>query len=164
MDSGFRRKDDRGEGMSHVFAKVKLFTRQWSCPGRALPGMKIPGYFHASTLANSPLLVLGLYRDAEVSRRHLLSQSLGEPIHEPIGGGFHRVLLRGFTVDEVGRFVEVTSGVAPPQDLVRAMHTQTEGNPPPEIYASIIILGFRSRDYAPTLLFLPMELLGVTPE
>ena len=116
--------------MSHVFGKVELFTRQWSCPGRAPPGMKIPGYFHTSTLANSPLLVLGPYRDAEVSRRHLLAQTLGEPIREPTGGGFHRVLLRGFTVDEVGCFVEVTSGVAPPQDLVRAMHTQTEGAPP----------------------------------
>ena len=85
--------------------------------------------FLGPELANSRILVLGTYRESGVSRRHLLSQTLGELIREPTGGGFHRVLLRGLTEDEVGRFIEVTSGVTPPQDLVRAIQNQTEGNP-----------------------------------
>ena len=73
--------------------------------------------------------MLGTYRNSEISRRHILSQTLGELIREPTGGSFHRVLLRGLTKDEVGRFIEVTSGQTPPQKLVSAMYTQTEGNP-----------------------------------
>ncbi len=30
LDSGLRRKDDRGEGIPHILAGVKIFTRQYT--------------------------------------------------------------------------------------------------------------------------------------
>jgi tetratricopeptide (TPR) repeat protein len=42
---------------------------------------------------------------------------------------FQRVLLRGLSQQDVGRFIEVAAGVDPPAGLAEAVHTQTEGNP-----------------------------------
>ena len=42
---------------------------------------------------------------------------------------FQRVLLRGLDRKDVGRFIEVATGIAPPEGLVTAVYTQTEGNP-----------------------------------
>ncbi len=42
---------------------------------------------------------------------------------------FQRVLLRGLSQQDVGRFIEVAAGVDPPSGLTEAVHTQTEGNP-----------------------------------
>jgi len=39
------------------------------------------------------------------------------------------MLLRGLREEEVGRLIEAISGFVPPGDLVRVVHTQTEGNP-----------------------------------
>jgi tetratricopeptide (TPR) repeat protein len=82
--------------------------------------------FLAKELANARLLVIGTYRDMEVSRRHPLSQSLGELTRERL---FQRILLRGLGQEEVGRFIELVSGLAPPRGLVEAVYRQTEGNP-----------------------------------
>ena len=82
--------------------------------------------FVARELANARVLVIGTYRDVEVSRRHPLSQTLGELTRERL---FQRVLLRGLDEEDVGRFVELVSGVAPPQGMIAAVHRQTEGNP-----------------------------------
>jgi predicted ATPase len=82
--------------------------------------------FLAGELAASRLLVIGCYRDVELSRKHPLAQALGGLMREQ---GFQRVLLRGLTQDDVGRFIELTAGIAPPPALVHAVYTQTEGNP-----------------------------------
>ena len=50
--------------------------------------------FLASELERSHILVLGTYRDVDVSRRHPLSQTLGNLIREHL---FQRVQLRGRT-------------------------------------------------------------------
>ena len=42
---------------------------------------------------------------------------------------FQRVLLRGLSQEDVGRFIEVATGVVPPGGLTQAVYTQTEGNP-----------------------------------
>ena len=39
------------------------------------------------------------------------------------------MLLRGLDQEDVGRFVELVSGIAPPIGMVEAVHRQTEGNP-----------------------------------
>ena len=39
------------------------------------------------------------------------------------------MLLRGLDHADVGRFVEMATGISPPAGLVDAVHTQTEGNP-----------------------------------
>jgi len=82
--------------------------------------------FVARELAGSRLLVIGTYRDVELSRRHPLSLTLGELNRERL---FQRVLLRGLAQEDVGRFIELVSGIAPPQGMVEAVHRQTEGNP-----------------------------------
>lgn len=82
--------------------------------------------FVARELAGSRLLLVGTYRDMELSRQHPLAESLGELVRERM---FQRVLLRGLTSEDVGRFIEVATGIHPPVGLVNAVHTQTEGNP-----------------------------------
>jgi len=82
--------------------------------------------FLAGSISGSRLLLVGLYRDVEVSRQHPLSQTLGNLIREEL---FQRVHLGGLDREEVGRFVEVISGEAPPPGLVESVHTRTEGNP-----------------------------------
>ncbi|MEE8158073.1 MAG: protein kinase, partial [Dehalococcoidia bacterium] len=82
--------------------------------------------FVARELAGARLLVIGTYRDVELNRQHHLSETLGELTRERL---FQRVLLRGLSQQDVERFIEVTTGIAPPQGLVEAVHRQTEGNP-----------------------------------
>ncbi|MCH7625695.1 MAG: AAA family ATPase, partial [Chloroflexi bacterium] len=82
--------------------------------------------FLAPELANSRLLVIGTYRDADLSRQHPLSETLGELTRERL---FERVLLRGLSRQDVNRFIEMVSGITPPRGLVQAVYTQTEGNP-----------------------------------
>ena len=82
--------------------------------------------FVTRELAGSRLLLIGTYRDMELSRRHPLSLTLGELTRESL---FQRVLLRGLSQEDVGRFVELVSGIAPPRGMVEAVHRQTEGNP-----------------------------------
>ncbi|MFB3093965.1 MAG: AAA family ATPase, partial [Dehalococcoidia bacterium] len=82
--------------------------------------------FFARELGNSRLLLIGTYRDMELSRQHPLAETLGELTRERL---FQRVLLRGLSQQDVGRFIEVAAGVDPPPGLAEAVHTQTEGNP-----------------------------------
>ncbi|MCI0800329.1 MAG: AAA family ATPase, partial [Chloroflexi bacterium] len=82
--------------------------------------------FVARELSGSRLLLVGTYRDMELSRRHPLSLTLGELTRERL---FQRVLLRGLSQEDVGRFIELVSGFAPPRGMVEAVHRQTEGNP-----------------------------------
>jgi class 3 adenylate cyclase/tetratricopeptide (TPR) repeat protein len=82
--------------------------------------------FLASQLLGAKLLLLGTYRDVEVTRQHPLTGVLAEVGRtQP----FERILLRGLSEDETSDFVATRSGVAPPSDLVAALHAQTEGNP-----------------------------------
>ncbi len=82
--------------------------------------------FLAQEFSDSRLLVIGTYRDVDLSRQHPLAETLGELTKERL---FQRVLLRGLSREDIGRFIEATSGINPPPGLVGAVHTQTEGNP-----------------------------------
>ena len=82
--------------------------------------------FVARELSGNRLLLVGTYRDMELSRRHPLSLTLGELTRERL---FQRVLLRGLSQEDVERFIELVSGVAPARGMVEAVHRQTEGNP-----------------------------------
>jgi predicted ATPase len=68
----------------------------------------------------------GTYRDVEVSRQHPLAETLGELTREQ---PLQRIRLHGLNREEVGRFIEATTGVPPPPALVEAVYSQTEGNP-----------------------------------
>ena len=82
--------------------------------------------FVAGELAGARLLLIGTYRDMELSRQHPLAETLGELTRERL---FQRILLRGLTQEDVSRFIEATSGITPPQGLVESVYQQTEGNP-----------------------------------
>jgi class 3 adenylate cyclase len=82
--------------------------------------------FLARELAGSRILVLGTYRDVELRRQHPLSQTLAALAREQHS---ERILLRGLSHSDVGRFIEMAAGVAPPEPLVAAVHQETEGNP-----------------------------------
>ena len=82
--------------------------------------------FVARELGGARLLLIGTYRDVELSRQHPLAEALGELTRERL---FQRVLLRGLSQEDVGRFIEMTSGNSAPRGLVEAVHSQTEGNP-----------------------------------
>jgi hypothetical protein len=82
--------------------------------------------FLARELAGARLLVVGAYRDVELQRKHPLSETLAELAH---AGQSDRILLRGLTRAEVGRFIERSAGVEPPGGLVDAVFRETEGNP-----------------------------------
>ena len=56
----------------------------------------------------------------------MFSSLLGELTRER---QFQRVLLRGLDREDVGRFIELASGVTPPAGMLEAVHRQTEGNP-----------------------------------
>jgi len=82
--------------------------------------------FVARELGGARVLLVGTYRDMELSRQHPLAETLGELTRERL---FQRVLLRGLSQQDVGRFVEVVTGIVPPSGLTQAVYTQTEGNP-----------------------------------
>ena len=82
--------------------------------------------FVARELAGARLLLIGTYRDMELSRQHPLAETLGELTRERL---FQRIVLRGLTQEDVSRFIEATSGITPPQGLVESVYQQTEGNP-----------------------------------
>ena len=82
--------------------------------------------FVARELPGTQLLVVGTYRDVGLSRQHPLSETLGELSRE---GGFHRVLLRGLSKEDVGQYIETVSEVEPSLGLIEATYERTEGNP-----------------------------------
>jgi DNA-binding SARP family transcriptional activator len=77
-------------------------------------------------LTDAHLLLIGTYRDVELSRRHPLSQTLAELTRERL---FERIVLRGLSREDVAEFIEATCGTSPPTELIGAVHSQTEGNP-----------------------------------
>ncbi|MEE9146617.1 MAG: AAA family ATPase, partial [Candidatus Tectomicrobia bacterium] len=82
--------------------------------------------FMAREIQSSPLMVLGTYRDVEVSRRHPLSQTLGSLIREQ---RFQRVQLPGLAEPEVEQLIQRAAFVSPPPGLSATIHRRTEGNP-----------------------------------
>ena len=72
------------------------------------------------------MFLIGAYWDAEPSPEHPLSQSLDALDRR---GLLRRVNLQGHTRNDVASFIEVTAGLSPPEELVEAVYTQTEGNP-----------------------------------
>lgn len=82
--------------------------------------------FLARELKDACILVIGTYRDMELGRQHPLSQTLGELSRQGLSA---RIVLRGLTEQAVARFIEMTTGIKPPENLVSTVYQQTEGNP-----------------------------------
>ena len=71
--------------------------------------------FLARELSGTRLLVVGTYRDMELSRGHPLSLTLGGLTRERL---FQRVLLRGLDREDVARYIQLVAGITPPPGLV----------------------------------------------
>jgi DNA-binding CsgD family transcriptional regulator len=82
--------------------------------------------FLSQQLGDSPLLVLGTYRDVEVNPQHPLSDTLAQLSREPV---FRRQSLQGLSLEDAGAFMELTAGMRPTQQLINTVYSRTEGNP-----------------------------------
>ena len=124
--------------------------------------------FLARQVSESKVLIIGAYRDIEVSRQHPLSETLAELSRSP---NFRRFVLRGLDSEDVGPFIQSTGGRATGAEdvspkLVEAIYAHTEGNP---LFMSEVIRllgeqgglkGFGGVD-APVALGLPPGVLDV---
>ncbi len=82
--------------------------------------------FLTQEMTEGRLLVIGTYRDTDVSRRHQLSDTLGALIRVPHAIRLH---LSGLDIEDVSHFATTTAGMTLPPWLTSAIHSQTEGNP-----------------------------------
>jgi DNA-binding CsgD family transcriptional regulator len=82
--------------------------------------------FLSREIGSSPFLLVGTYRDIEVSLRHPLSQTLGALVREQL---FRRVQLNGLTQEEVGVLVQGNSGITLTLESAEIIHKRTDGNP-----------------------------------
>jgi tetratricopeptide (TPR) repeat protein len=82
--------------------------------------------FVAEVLAEARILVVGAYRDLELTREHPLTKLVTELGREPITRELH---LRGLEQGTVGEFIRATGGVEPHALLVAALYRETGGNP-----------------------------------
>jgi tetratricopeptide (TPR) repeat protein len=87
------------------------------------PSLLLLGFL-AVHLRDSPILVIGTYREAEARLNPQLAGSLGEIIRHG-----QRLPLRGLRERDVAAVVERVAGRRPPDRVVRAIHHATEGNP-----------------------------------
>lgn len=82
--------------------------------------------FLARELSDSRLLVVGAYRDVDPTLREPLAAALVELTREPVT---HRLMLEGLNEPAVAQYIELAAGLTPADQLVGAIHTETEGNP-----------------------------------
>jgi predicted ATPase len=82
--------------------------------------------FLAREISSNRTMVVGTYRDREVTGSHPLRQTLGSLVRE---NNFHEVTLTGLSREEVGEFVAARAGVTVSEAVVDSLHERTEGNP-----------------------------------
>ena len=82
--------------------------------------------FVARELAGSRVLVLAAYRDVDPTPTEPLTIAVTELVREP---ATRMLQLSGLHRSDVGRFIELISGEAASDELVAAIHDETEGNP-----------------------------------
>ena len=82
--------------------------------------------FLARELGESRLLVVGAYRDVDPTPRDPLTTVLTELAREAVT---RTIGLAGLSERDVARFISLTSGEAPAEDLVLTIHEETAGNP-----------------------------------
>ena len=82
--------------------------------------------FLGRELGGSRVLVVAAARTVDPSPSDPLTAALTELAREPVT---RTMLLRGLGAEDVRRFLELTTGEAPDQSLVAAIHEETEGNP-----------------------------------
>ena len=79
----------------------------------------------ARELSRSRILVVGNYRDTDITRQSPLSESLAVLKREC---NFERVVLRGLSREEVGTYVREGTEIKPRREVLDRIFQQTEGN------------------------------------
>ncbi len=87
------------------------------------PSLLLLGFL-AMHLRESPILVIGTYRETEARLDVQLAATLGDIIRHG-----QRLPLRGLHERDVAEVIERIAGWRPPAGVVRAIHRATEGNP-----------------------------------
>lgn len=82
--------------------------------------------FLARVMADSRLLVVGAYRNVELSREHPLSETIAQVSRQPF---CHFELLSGLNREETEGFIKASTGLTLAQDQVETIYSHTEGNP-----------------------------------
>jgi len=82
--------------------------------------------FLANQLADSKILLVGTYRDVEVTREHPLSNTLAKLARTAT---YNREELTGLETEQAGELIRSIGGFDPSQELVQAIYGHTEGNP-----------------------------------
>jgi len=79
----------------------------------------------ARELARTRILVVGNYRDTDITRQSALSETLASLNRE---SGFERIVLRGLTRAEVGAYIRARANVEPRREVLDRIFEETEGN------------------------------------
>ena len=82
--------------------------------------------FVADVLPASRVLLVGAYRDVEVDSDHPLAKTLAALARSP---AMRLLTLGGLSRGDIGRYIELATDIAPVEELVGAIHEETEGNP-----------------------------------
>lgn len=94
---------------------------QWADPGTLLLLKHL-----AREPTPAPMLLLGTYRHSEVGRDHPLALMQADVERDKV---VELIELTGLAEDEVGELVGGLIGWAPPEDVVRELRGETQGNP-----------------------------------
>ncbi len=79
----------------------------------------------ARELSRSRILIVGNYRDTDITRQSALSETLASLNRE---SGFDRIVLRGLTRDEVAAYIKARANVEPRKEVLDRIFEETEGN------------------------------------
>jgi hypothetical protein len=80
----------------------------------------------ARGVARERVLLLGTYRDVELERTHPLAEIVAALRREQL---YERVLLRGFSFEDLRDLLRVRGSQEPPEGFVQRILEETEGNP-----------------------------------
>jgi DNA-binding SARP family transcriptional activator len=80
----------------------------------------------ASSLEDSRILAMGMFRDLDATVRQTPESTLAELGRLPVARG---IRLSGLDRDELAQLAELTADTAPTEQLVEELYAETEGNP-----------------------------------
>jgi predicted ATPase/DNA-binding CsgD family transcriptional regulator len=98
-----------------------LENLHWADPS----SLRLLGFFAAQRGAHR-LMLLGTYRQTELTRPHALGESLAELARCP---GYQHLRLNGFSREETAQFLQSASGESPAPEALATLHQRTEGHP-----------------------------------
>ena len=77
-------------------------------------------------LSQQAMLVIGTYRDIEITRKHPLFESLGDISRQ---ANLRRIPLKGLSEQDVSGFIENTVSQTLSPEILKSLYDKTEGNP-----------------------------------